>query len=47
MDTRNSYAGEEFYAHLMLGAHLVEGGVRFRPAQRSGLPCAGLAKPQV
>ena len=30
MDTRNFYAGEEFYAHLMLGAHLMEGGVRFR-----------------
>ena len=30
MDTRNFYAGEEFYAHLMLGSHLVEGGVRFR-----------------
>ena len=30
MDTHNFYAGEEFYAHLMLGAHVVEGGVRFR-----------------
>ena len=30
MDTRSFYAGEEFYAHLMFGAHLVEGGVRFR-----------------
>lgn len=30
MDTRNFYEGEEFFAHLMLGAHLVEGGVRFR-----------------
>ncbi len=30
MDTRNFYAGEEFYAHLMLGAHIVENSVRFR-----------------
>ena len=30
MDTRNFYAGEEFYAHLMLGALLAEDGVRFR-----------------
>lgn len=29
VETRNFYAGEEFYSHLMLGAHVVEGGVRF------------------
>ena len=30
MDTRNFYAGEEFFAHMMLGAQPHEGGVRFR-----------------
>lgn len=30
MDTRNFYAGQDFYAHLMLGASIEEGGVRFR-----------------
>lgn len=30
MNTRNFYAGEEFFAHLMLGAHLMGEGVRFR-----------------
>ncbi len=30
MDTKNFYAGEEFYAHLMLGAQVEDGGVRFR-----------------
>lgn len=29
MDTRNFYAGEEFFAHLMLGAHVMGDGVRF------------------
>ncbi|MBP3884262.1 MAG: 1,4-alpha-glucan branching protein GlgB [Olsenella sp.] len=30
MDTRNFYAGEEFFAHLMLGAQTTGDGVRFR-----------------